>query len=243
MTQNLSIALFDTSPTWEDFHFEPLYGKFHVIRVCVSRNIHEIEAQIRLLKNEEIDKHARIFKQSDKNIFLTSQVMKRVLCGLYLKISPAETNFLFTEHKKPYVSGFPNFHFNISHSGDWVVFLFSSSPCGIDIEKIKPDFDFEGMMPSVFHPREIDWINGQPDRNRAFFKLWTMKESLLKAQGTGLIDDLNQWDLTSTQTMPDPDWHVQTFSVGEDYYLSTCVKEHPKEFKYFEFAGSIDFPS
>ena len=190
-----------------------------------------------------MDKMERFLRQQDRDTFLTNTSARKILCGIYLNQSPLQVRFGRNEHQKPYVLGQSHFHFNISHSGDWVVFLFSSSPCGIDIEKIKPDFDFEGMMASVFHPREIDWINGQNDRNRAFFKLWTMKESLLKAQGTGLVDDLNQWDLISTQQMPDQNWHLQTFSVGDDYYLSTCIKEHPNKFKYFEFVGSIDFPS
>jgi 4'-phosphopantetheinyl transferase len=124
-----------------------------------------------------------------------------------------------------------------------VVFLFSSSACGIDIEKIKPGFDFEGMMASVFHPREIDWINGQLDRNRAFFKLWTIKESLIKAQGTGLVDDLNQWDLTENPGFSEADWYINTFAMGEEYFLSACVADQSKGFKFFELSGKIYIPS
>lgn len=229
--------------TWDRFVPNPLSVENHLIRIHVPTFVQENPMLKALLNMAERAKMERFLRPQDRDTFLTSTASRKILCGFYLNEKPLEVRFGKNEHKKPWLPENQDLHFNISHSGDWVVFLFSSSPCGIDIEKIKRDFDFEGMMPSVFHPREIDWINGQNDRNRAFFKLWTIKESLLKAQGTGLINDLNQWDLTSTQKMSDPDWHVQTFSVGDDYYLSTCVKEHPEEFKYFEFAGSFDFPS
>lgn len=241
--ENVHIIWKEFEPKWERFTLSTISNDNHLIRIHVPTFTKEHRKHTDLLDEMEQRKMGRFTRQQDRDTFLTSTITRKFLCGRYLNQAPLEVNFEKNEHQKPFLAENQNLHFNISHSGDWVVFLFASSACGVDIERIKPDFDFEGMMPSVFHPHEIDWINGQNDRNRAFFKLWTIKESLLKAQGTGLVNDLNQWDLTSTQKMSDPDWHVQTFSVGDDYYLSTCVKEHPEEFKYFEFAGSFDFPS
>lgn len=39
---------------------------------------------------------------------------------------------------KPVVRHIPSFHFNLSHSGDWVVCAIDDAPVGIDIEEIKP---------------------------------------------------------------------------------------------------------
>ncbi|MGN7043659.1 4'-phosphopantetheinyl transferase family protein, partial [Bacillus safensis] len=39
---------------------------------------------------------------------------------------------------KPVVRQLPSFHFNLSHSGDWVVCAVDDAPVGIDIEEIKP---------------------------------------------------------------------------------------------------------
>ena len=35
---------------------------------------------------------------------------------------------------KPYLTGYPEIHFNISHSGGWAVCALASMPCGVDGE-------------------------------------------------------------------------------------------------------------
>ncbi|MDG3044571.1 hypothetical protein OE903_14005 [Bacillus sp. B6(2022)] len=52
---------------------------------------------------------------------------------------PMEQIIFETEgNGKPVVRQIPSFHFNLSHSGDWVVGAVDDAPVGIDIEEIKP---------------------------------------------------------------------------------------------------------
>ncbi|WP_350280987.1 4'-phosphopantetheinyl transferase superfamily protein [Kribbella sp. HUAS MG21] len=58
-------------------------------------------------------------------------------------------------------------------------------PIGVDLEEIRPR-DFRPLADRWFTPRELDWTARQPDRLTAFLRLWTAKEAVGKALGTGL---------------------------------------------------------
>jgi phosphopantetheinyl transferase len=42
----------------------------------------------------------------------------------------------------------------------------------------------------ICHPEEVTWLEVLMDKIIAFYRLWTAKEALLKANGSGLINDL-----------------------------------------------------
>jgi 4'-phosphopantetheinyl transferase len=117
-----------------------------------------------------------------------------------------------------------NLHFNISHSGDMVVCALSDdSPMGIDIEHmLHVSFaDFRNIM------SDIEWrmINGSGSVID-FYRLWTKKEAVCKAEGIGLFDDLYQlnpgvggclfkktnkfWHLQEIQLLPEYCCHLAT---------------------------------
>lgn len=78
-------------------------------------------------------------------------------------------------------------HFNISHSGEMVLCAMADAPVGCDIERVT-GAHFE-IMKRVFSTREREYIlepQDAEDKNRRFFRLWTMKESYLKMTGEGL---------------------------------------------------------
>lgn len=237
MTSNLSIDWNELTPTWKNFQVEPFSNGIHVVRINISKNLHHISDQKHLLKNPEQQKLSRIVKQGDKNIFLCSQVMKRIVCGQYLNIPPDEIEFDFTENKKPFISGQPDFHFNISHSGNWIIMILSNNPCGIDVENIQPDFDFDGVMKLTYHPDEIGYVQRSPDQHKAFFRIWTIKESFLKATGVGLIDNLSDLNMIKNSTLlenPIP-WKIQSFMVDGGYWCSFCFKSQNPKINFYEY--------
>jgi 4'-phosphopantetheinyl transferase len=58
---------------------------------------------------------------------------------------------------------------------------------GIDAERRVPGLDLAAMVPQVLAEEELGhWHGLEPAaRERAFFRLWTLKEALLKATGLG----------------------------------------------------------
>lgn len=237
MTSNLSIDWTKLKPIWKNFQVETLSNEIHVVRINISKNIHRISDQKDLLKDLEKQKLSRIVKQEDKNIFICSQVMKRIICGHYLNIPPDEISFDFNENKKPFIISQPDFHFNISHSGNWMTMILSNNPCGIDVEIIQPDFNFKEVMQSAYHPDEIGYVQQSQDNTKAFFRIWTIKESFLKATGVGLIDNLSDLNMMENSTLLEDTipWQIQSYMIDQGYWCSICYQAQKPNLRFYEF--------
>lgn len=101
--------------------------------------------------------------------------MRYVLCEQYGFTNP-QIKFGYSDYGKPYIVEHHDIHYNISHSGSWVLCAIGGVPLGIDVEFMKDKkIDITGR---VFSKEENDFINSQfPENNkiRAFHKLWTLK--------------------------------------------------------------------
>ncbi len=123
------------------------------------------------------------------------------------------------EYGKPFYEDNKSIHFNLSHSGDWCVCAFSQFPIGIDIERMEPmEIDW---VDHFLHPDEIQKLIQLPDYHQLeyFYRLWTMKESFLKATGYGL----SQWSLELTEShIVSQTSSFQQFVFDENYMISIC---------------------
>lgn len=73
-------------------------------------------------------------------------------------------------------------HFNLSHSGDLALIALAPVPVGVDLERDTPA-DAQALAQAWFTPAEqAQLAQGKDD----FLTLWTAREAVLKAMGTGL---------------------------------------------------------
>ena len=112
---------------------------------------------------------------------------------------------------KPYLAGYPEIHFNISHSGGYGVCAISSMPCGVDIQE-KRAVRSQRMIERTMNAQEQRQILEAEDSTKEFIKLWTYKESCIKLSGEGLRQDM--------RTLKAPACH-QFFWLEKD--LAGCV--------------------
>ena len=91
-------------------------------------------------------------------------------------------NWVYNEHGKPYFEGGP--YFSISHCKTGIAVAVADEPVGIDIESIRRAD--EELMERVLNNDERLAVSGERDRDRAFTKLWTQKEAVVKMLGTGI---------------------------------------------------------
>ncbi|NDC42415.1 MAG: 4'-phosphopantetheinyl transferase superfamily protein, partial [Chitinophagia bacterium] len=119
--------------------------------------------------------------------------MERQYC-----LIPADVSLEYGQYGKPVLAAHSlNLQFNIAHSGDLVLIAIARmAAVGVDVEWVKPLADAAAIQEATLHPNEINWISTQPDATIAFYRLWTRKEALLKAAGTGLTDYLTAIDAT-----------------------------------------------
>lgn len=94
---------------------------------------------------------------------------------------------------KPYIENRPELHYNLSHSGDWIVCAAGSVPVGIDVES--SDKYSERVVKRFFHEDEIADImeHAKEQRPDIFAEYWTMKESFMKLSGLGFELQLKQF--------------------------------------------------
>lgn len=90
---------------------------------------------------------------------------------------------------KPYLQDCQGIHFNISHCRGGVALCLSSCRTGIDIERARP---FSGVTAAKVL-NKAEWLSVQQSEEpeREFFRFWTLKESYVKAIGTGLDYPMN----------------------------------------------------
>lgn len=98
-------------------------------------------------------------------------------------VKNARENYCSSLNGKPYLKN-SSINFNISHCNNIVVVIISNKNVGIDIEDIK-EFK-KSIIRKVLTNNELIDLLSANNKKEYFFKLWTLKESFLKAIGTGL---------------------------------------------------------
>ena len=119
------------------------------------------------------------------------------------------------EHGKPYLKGYPGIHFNISHSGQYVMIAFSDGPVGVDIQEMTPDKDLEKLAKRVMSDEEYVRFLEAEDRTDSFFRTWVKKEAYIKRTGDGLFADM--------RTLP-MDGFFREFEIDPDYRCAVCAE-------------------
>ncbi len=121
------------------------------------------------------------------------------------------------EYGKPYLAEHPEWQFSLSHSGGWAVCALSDAPIGVDVEQYR-SLSYLSLAKRHFTPNEIEQIYRCEEREReaVFFRLWTEKESVLKATGHGL-SALSQYEAFIAQG-----YTTRSYPL-DGYALSVCT--------------------
>lgn len=93
------------------------------------------------------------------------------------------------EHGKPFLSYRPSLHYNISHSGDYVVCLLADQEVGIDVQ-VHRKANYERMLRRMVPEAQYDEILAGADAEQKFFEQWVLREAYIKWTGEGLSRDL-----------------------------------------------------
>lgn len=97
--------------------------------------------------------------------------------------------FSFHPKGKPFLTDYPDIHFNLSHCRHAALCVVDDRPVGCDIEDVPDQIDLE-LCKRCFNESETDSICSSPNPPLAFTELWTKKEAFLKMTGEGLTDNL-----------------------------------------------------
>lgn len=146
----------------------------------------------RWLDEEERARAARFRQATSRNQHIVGRGMARRLLGGQA-LAPESIRFDFEAHGKPYVCepAEAKRPFNVAHTDGLVLCGISTdvdSLIGVDVERLHRRTD-PGLADRYFSEPEIAYLKTkttEASRRDAFLRVWTLKESFIKAIGTGL---------------------------------------------------------
>ncbi len=172
-----------------------------------------------LPKEKQKDIGKKIFRKDREIILLAHSLLRKVLFEEY-NLKESEYRFDTGKYGKPYLTKRPDIHFNISHTHKWAAVALSDHEIGVDIENHR-EIDPESLS-SYFHPDENAYIRSfsKDMRIDAFFRIWTMKESYIKAIGLGLQQPLAEFSTIPIDSING--WKFSLYSVNGGTKLAVC---------------------
>ena len=177
----------------EDIWWRPfrVVEGIRIFHVDLSPDARREAGAVAWLSKEERERRARfIHVRAQRDYTLCRGAVRALLCDR-LGCANDRLSFVFGDHGKPFavVDGQPApIGFNLSHSAPHgLIALASRGRIGVDVETRHTGRDFDGIAESVFgrYERRALAATSGDDKIRLFFRLWSMKEALIKALGTG----------------------------------------------------------
>lgn len=169
-------------------------------------------------------------KRQQKVNSLASENDKKLSVGVYLLLEKSlkihhvdisKNKLKIGKNGKPYLEGNP-FYISLSHSGDFVAVVLSKFPVGIDIQKTKRVNT--NIFKLIFNENDSDFYINSRNKSKAFYKIWTFKESYLKMTGDGLTKPLKsvfidyKYDFNGS--------FFTNYCIENKYQLSVCSKTY-----------------
>lgn len=204
------------------------------------------------LSVEEHHRAGRFYFSDDHRRFTVARGALRMILGRYLRRPPAEVRLAYGPHGKPELAepaARAAVGFNLSHSRDQALCVVTAGcAVGVDLEYLRPIAPAE-LAARVFSQWERDIFDTLPEAQRpaAFFNAWTRKEAYLKAVGVGLVDALDQVEVTLAPGQParlvrvaGPSgaaerWSLRALEAGPGYAAAVALEGPPREVRYWRW--------
>lgn len=211
----------------------------------------KIEKLCLLIDLEKKHKIEKFINKKDKLRALIGEILIRTIICERLNIKNKHIKFDKNKYGKPYLKEYQKLSFNISHSGDFVVFAIDNKSVGIDIEKIEY-IEYEKIAKSFFTASEFDYItqNDSIIDLCKFYEIWTLKESYIKCCGQGLSMPLKSFSIErdkydNIKVISDHEYNVYKFAVLNmdlNYKIAVCSlnKEIPKNLTVIDQCNLIN---
>jgi 4'-phosphopantetheinyl transferase len=183
-------------------------GHIDVWRSRIDLPVSEIEKYAETLSEQEQERAAKFTFPDKYEEYVVSRGLLRKALAHVLDQEPSSFKFDYTSSMKPYLVKQYNdrsISFNVSHShGQALVAISLDRNIGIDIEKIRPDVEYEKLAKRFFSEAEHKALMqcAVEDRVAAFFATWTRKEAFVKAVGKGIAFGLSEFDVNISPFEP-----------------------------------------
>ena len=143
--------------------------------------------------------------------------------------------YTHNSHGKPYLLA-PNDHIfvNWSHSGEYVICAVSDREIGIDLQLVKEE-PKASLVRRTLQLEELGYYESVPkgEQTKLFYQYWAVKESFLKALGTGFSAGLKEFSVQMNDGSPQIMQNINKKKYicrllefpDADYVASICSEE------------------
>lgn len=188
------------------------------------------------LSHDKKDRLDRMLRANDKLRLLAGDWLVRNYLSRKTGTNYISVDFGYQAEGKPFLRNFPEWFFNISHAGEYVLAAFSTQEVGVDIEQMKPLKDLSGTARIFMCREEFELFSslGSTEQLRYFYRIWSAKESYIKQTGEGLTREVtgirivfnrNQIRI-ARKTKQEDDVYFKEFLVDGDYACCVCARDN-----------------
>ncbi len=205
------------------------------------------ESLLAVLDTDETDRYQAYRVAPPRRRYLTGRALLRIALGQHLGMAPARVPLRSTcdgcggTHGRPrligpVVGGGPVPEISVSHSGNRVlVALALGAAVGVDVQEVDDRLNVAALIASTMAPAEAAALNriGVAERPKAFARMWTRKEAVLKALGVGLALPLPLLRVTAPDQPPEvlhwpnidvpPQLTLRELDAGAGYQATLAV--------------------
>lgn len=183
---------------------------------------------MKIVPREKAERIRQYISKNSANQTLLGEVLIRFLICKRLNITNEQIYFDLNEYGKKRLRGSNDLHFNISHSGKWIVCSIGKHYNGIDIEKIQP-IDIE-LAKKNFTYSEYFYLKKirLELRSAEFIRIWTLKESYIKCLGKGLSIPLDSFEFKLANRKiklkgeQGKNFVIEQMCLNNEYYVAVC---------------------
>ena len=206
-----------------------------------------------LLSEDEKNRAEKYKFNEDRDNFISSRGVLRIIAGKYLDVSPESIKFSYSSYGKPFLSltEYPiRVNFNLSDTKGLVLYAFTlKNEIGIDVESLHKIMDMAAVASRFFSINEVQRLKhvALAKRDDAFLSCWTLKEAYIKAIGEGLSCPLDQFEMAFTEGQKPSllysqwdenekeRWQMYRIQAPEGYIASLAVEGRSHNLIYKDF--------
>ena len=151
--------------------------------------------------------------ESDRKRSLMAGLMMRDI----LRIHGLDSgDVVIGENNRPSIEGID---FNISHSARYVIMAVSDSRVGCDIEHVR-ERNYS-VAKRFFTDDENSFISSSDNKERAFYRIWTARESYSKSTGEGILLNFREYEVKLEQEEKENE-PIGILKEVDANYLGSC---------------------
>jgi phosphopantetheine--protein transferase-like protein len=200
------------------------------------------------LSDSEIQRLGRISSKRRKQEYIAGHYLLWCHLNTFTPQSLVNNSIQHPPDEAPFLRFSENnsVDFNLSHSNSAICCVIGKGcQVGVDIEAPKEARSIQKIADNYFSKKEVANIRNLPalQQEREFYRLWTLKESLVKARKRGIDRESMLVEFETPVNVLDTNWYSYSFNVGYLYCALSLSKELSNPFNIAIFQSDMRLKS